>query len=230
MADGIVTSSQWSASHVVRAGAPTDRVHVVTPGIDLPARPEDSLREPVLLTLGRLVAQKAVDLAIDAFAMAAEKRSEWRMHIIGTGPELKALQAHANAKSCAERIEFLGYVSEEKKRDELSRAEIGLLPSEIENSPGALLEFQSYGVVGVASDVGGVPELARDPELEGVDAAVLVPPGDVVALSKTLAALMDDTSRRRAIGAAARQLTARRAWPAIAERYERLYWHDLPAQ
>jgi D-inositol-3-phosphate glycosyltransferase len=85
-------------------------------------------------------------------------------------------------------------------------------------------------VVGVASDVGGVPELARDPELGTVDAAVLVPPGDVVALSKTLAALMDDAARRRAIGAAARQLAARRAWPTIAERYERLYQRDLPAQ
>jgi glycosyltransferase involved in cell wall biosynthesis len=230
MADGIVTSSQWSASQAVRAGARTDRVYVVPPGVDLPARTEDALREPVLLSLGRLVAPKAVDLAIDAFAMAAEERSEWRMHIIGTGPELKALQEHARAKPCAERIEFLGYVSEEKKRDELSRAEIGLLPSERENSPGALLEFQSYGVVGVASDVGGVPELARDPELGTVDAAVLVPPGDVVALSKTLAALMDDAARRRAIGAAARQLAARRAWPTIAERYERLYQRDLPAQ
>jgi glycosyltransferase involved in cell wall biosynthesis len=228
VADGIVLSSQWSASQALRAGARAERVEVVPPGIDLPGDTDGARREPVVLSLGRLVPPKAVHVAIDGFALAAEGRSEWRLHIIGNGPELEALQAQAAAKSCAGRIEFLGYVPEEQKRDELSRAQIGLLTSERENSPGAVLEFQSYGVVAVASDVGWIPELARDPELEGVEAAVLFPPGDVAALGKALAALMDDTARRHAIGASARRLAAHLSWPAIAERYEHLYGAALP--
>jgi glycosyltransferase involved in cell wall biosynthesis len=53
IADGIVTSSQWSASQAVRAGARTDRVYVVPPGVDLPARTEDALREPAVLSRPR---------------------------------------------------------------------------------------------------------------------------------------------------------------------------------
>ena len=79
--------------------------------------------------------------------------------------------------------------------------------------------MQAHGLACVVSDTGGLAELADHGR-----AARLVPPGDVAALARELAALMDDAEARRAL--AAKRAVRTRAlsqWPAYAERTERFY-------
>ena len=220
-ADALVLPSHWSAGMALQAGARREAIHVVPNGVDPVERPPPEAREPVVLVVGRLVAAKAVDLAIDAFDRAAVTRPEWRLRILGTGPERDRLRRRAAGKACRERIEFLGYVTEEAKLRELPRASIGTVVSERENSPGTLLEFQAHGIPTVASDVGGIPELASDGS--GASTAVLVTAGHVEEFAAALGALMDDPARRCEVGDAAYRLARRHTWTAIAESYSRLY-------
>jgi len=217
-ADVVVVPSQWAATHARDAGARAEAIHVVPAGIDTGALPDFLARDDTILALGRLNAVKNLGLLIDAFARVAKERPGWRLWIAGEGPERAALAERARAAGLADRVEMLGWVAGGAKERVLARAAIGAAPSQRESFGGALLEMQAHGLACVASDTGGLAELADHGR-----AARLVPPGDVDALARELAALMDDGEARRALAREARRAAERYDWSEVARRYEVVY-------
>lgn len=215
-AHGIVTVSRWSADAAIRVGASPERCFVVHAGIDA-VHVVEGKRLPVVVALGRLKRVKGFDVLIDAFDRAAVGRPDWRLRIGGDGEERERLEAQARAARHAQRIELLGGVYGQAKQRLLSESSIGVVPSRAENFPGTLLEFQAQGMACIGSDVGGIPELARD------GAAALVAPDDPESLAHTLGELMDAADRRSEMGRAAMALAASLGWDAIAAQLERAY-------
>jgi glycosyltransferase involved in cell wall biosynthesis len=74
------------------------------------------------------------------------------------------------------------------------------LPSLDEGLPISVLEAMAEGVPVVATSVGGLPEL-----VEHGHTGYLVPPSDVVALTKCLRQLLVDRNLRQAMGTAGRE-------------------------
>lgn len=145
---------------------------------------------PTVLALGRLTKQKRFDRAISAFAEVASDFPEWHLLIVGTGPELDALQTLAESKSCARRIHFLGYQGNTASL--FSQSSVFLLSSDYEGSPVALGEALSSGVPAIATDcLTGPRELLGNSEF-----GVLVPDGDQQALGKALRAMIASNSER----------------------------------
>jgi L-malate glycosyltransferase len=103
--------------------------------------------------------------------------------------------------------------------DYLQVAEIGLYTSETESFCLSILEAMCFGCPSVSTRVGGIPEVVEDNQ-----SSLLVPFGDVAALAGALEALIDDKTRRNALGRAA-QARARERFSAevIVPRYEALY-------
>jgi len=217
-ADAVVTPSAWSAEAARQAGVDPSRVQVVHAGIELPEPTPVEKREPVVLSMGRLVHSKGVDVLVAAFAKATAGRPGWLLEVAGAGREAALLREQSAATPCAERISFLGQVTGEAKRAALSRASIGVLPSRSESFGGTLLEFEAQGLACVATAVGGMAELT-----DGGRAVRCVPPDDAGALADALAELMDDTEARRKLGEAARHNASGFSWEATAARYEALY-------
>jgi len=89
-------------------------------------------------------------------------------------------------------------------------ADVLVFPSLRDGMPNALLEGMACERAIVASDVGGIPDVVRDP-----DTAVLVPPGDVDALSEEVLGLLRDPVRRERLGRAARAVVAAAFRPAL---------------
>ena len=106
---------------------------------------------------------------------------------------------------------WLGRV--EDVREVWQAAAIAVLPSTYgEGLPKSLLEAASCGRAIVASDMPGCREIVRPGgpgEEPGEETGLLVPPGDVTALSEAIAALARDPERRRAMGRAGRLLVER---------------------
>ena len=217
-ADTVVTPSAWSAEAARRAGVDPRRVQVVHAGIELPEPTPVERREPVVLSMGRLVQSKGVDVLVAAFAEAATGRPDWRLEVAGSGREAALLREQSARTPCAERISFLGQVTGEARRAALSRAAIGVVPSRSESFGGTLLELTAQGLACVATAVGGMVELT-----DGGRAVRCVPKDDVGAMTDALAELMDDTEMRRELGEAARHNASRFSWEATAARYEALY-------
>ncbi len=103
--------------------------------------------------------------------------------------------------------------------DYLQAADIGLFTSEMESFCVSILEAMNFGCPSVSTEVGGIPEVTVSGKT-----GVLVPFGDVDALTEGVESLIKHPARRRALGAAAK-VRARRLFSAdvIVPQYEALY-------
>jgi phosphatidylinositol alpha-mannosyltransferase len=166
---------------------------------------------PVILFVGRHEPRKGLGVLLDAFAALERTAVLW---IVGEGPDTAELQARD-----VPRVEWLGTIAEPEKAARLRAATVFCAPSLRQESFGiVLLEAMAAGSAVVASDIAGYRNVARADE-----DAVLVPPGDVVALRDGLRALLDDPGRRGELVAAGEHRAAQFSMATVAERYLPVY-------
>src|SRR4029079_12601461 len=156
---------------------------------------------PTVITVGRLVEQKGIDVLLKAWAEVAEALPGWRLMLVGGGPlegELKSLAAKLNV---AGSVEFTGHVSDPLPL--LKGAKLFVLTSRFEGTPNALLEAMACGLPAVVSDASPGPcELIGS----GDDAAgLIVPVEDAAATANAIVRLARDETLRRRLGLAARE-------------------------
>jgi len=183
-----------------------DRVHVISNPVAVrppPPPPPRSGRKRII-TMGRLVPQKGIDLLLEAFAQCADSYPDWELAIYGEGPERDALGALAQQLGIGERVMFLGF--EPDSPSAFAQADVFALSSRFEGLPVALLEAMTCGLPAIATDTsGGGPASAIT---HGVD-GYLVPLNDAQALASSLARLLGDPDERRRLGANARRIVDR---------------------
>ncbi|GGV44634.1 hypothetical protein GCM10010182_81360 [Actinomadura cremea] len=203
----------WARAGMTNADHIPNPLHVepsVYPTLDLPA----------VACVGRLSDEKGVDLLLEAWKRARERRPGWRLHVYGTGPDEEALRRRAAEAGVAGSVEFRGVVADVE--DALVEVSIFALPSRAEGFPMSVLEAMAYGLPTVAFDCApGVRALLGD--AGAGDAGVLVPPGDTTAFAEALGRLMDDTDLCRELGANARASVRRFRPEAVLARWDRLF-------
>lgn len=179
------------------------------------ASPRERDGEVVVLCIGRLEERKGTSLAIDAVrAHNARELDQWRLVIIGEGPErakLEALAAHD------EMIVFAGGVDDQQKRLWLRRANVLVAPATRGESFGLIiLEAMASETSVVASDITGYREAAGGH-------GVLFQPSNVVHLEQAIvSALEHETPERIAAARAhAQGWSMRRLIDDYEPRYER---------
>lgn len=184
---------------------------VVTPGSVL----SDEAR--VLLSVGRFDPVKRFDRLIDAFQLLAGKHPDWRLVILGDGPERPALESQVATLGLHSRVLLPGRAG--NVADWYERASVYALSSDFEGLPCTLMEALSYGLPVVSVDCESGPRnIVRD----GVD-GVLVRPNDPVALAEVLDRVMGDDALRRALAMRAPEVRARFAPEQIADNWEKLF-------
>ena len=156
---------------------------------------------PVVLAIGRLVAQKCFSLLLDAVPYFAAP-GEPMPHVLlaGDGPERHALAERVRAERLP--VEVLGHRTD--IADLLAAADLVVLSSRWEARSLVAQEAMRAGVPVVSTAVGGVPELVGD-------AAVLVPFADPRALGGAVRELLGDEKRRAELADAGR--VQARTWP-----------------
>jgi phosphatidylinositol alpha-mannosyltransferase len=206
--------SESAASTIERAAGV--RSEVLFNGFEMErfdATPRVRSRETVLLTIGRLEERKGTAHAIGAVrAHNARGQDQWRLVVLGDGPQrarLEALAAHDPM------IEFVGALGDAEKRAWLRRANALIAPATRGESFGmVLLEAMASETVVVASDISGYREAV------GIH-GVLFAPGDDTALEAALVkALAGETPEGVA---AARDYAQRWSMSALMDEYDLLY-------
>jgi glycosyltransferase involved in cell wall biosynthesis len=162
-------------------------------GVDVERiRGEVGVRRPEpgrVLLVGRLVEKKGVNVLLDAASMVPAAH----VVIVGDGPIAGDLHAQAAALGITDRVEFLGPRTRAQVMDELARAAIVALPSQVgaggdqDGVPVVLGEAMAAGVPVIASDLGGLAEHVSDTET-----GRLVEPGSVADLAAALEDLIAD--------------------------------------
>jgi len=135
--------------------------------------------------VGRISPEKGIDVALRALAQLRDDGLKADFEIAGGGEDehMRELEALAASLGIAERVSFLGPLDSAGLKDFYARIHALVVPSVWEEPAGlVLVEGALAGVPLVASRVGGIPEIVRDPE-----EALLCPPGDAAALATALA-------------------------------------------
>lgn len=167
-----------------------------------------------LLFLSRLWPSKGIDDLLEA---AARLRQPFELVCVGDG-DLQRVMHRAHLLGIGSRVHLRGWLTGRDKQQELSRAQLMVMPSHAEGQPMAALEAMAAGVPVVASAVGGLPRLL------GNGAGVLVPPRHPQALAVALDELLADPDRCRMMGQTGRDQVQRHHAPeSVVARLSALY-------
>ncbi|QXJ27021.1 glycosyltransferase family 4 protein [Actinomadura graeca] len=181
--------------------APVRVVRIPNASPDLPGGP--SRRDAaVVLAAGRLVHTKGFDLLIRAFEPLAAAHPGWTLRIFGSGSGDARLRAMVAERGLTGRVDLRPATA--RLAAEMEDASVFALPSRREGLPMVVIEAMGKGLPVAAFDCRTGP---ADLITSGHD-GLLVPPGDVTALTAALGALIADPALRDRLGEEARH-TAR---------------------
>jgi len=197
--------SESTRDDLARRGVDPRRISVVRCGLtqadySVTVPPEDR-RDPVILFLGRLRRYKGAQYAIRTLPRVLAHAPDAKLILAGDGPYRSTLESLARSLGVAERVTFLGTVSQREKVAALNRAQVAVAPSPKEGWGLTVIEANACGVPVVASRSPGLLESVREGET-----GLLVPHGDDAALAEGLIRLLTDRDLRL------RQARAAVAW------------------
>jgi glycosyltransferase involved in cell wall biosynthesis len=154
--------------------------------------------DELILAIGRQAHQKGFDILIESLADLSHSRPRVQLWIAGApGAESHALTAQITRLNLSASVRLLGH--RDDIPDLLAAADVFVLPSRREGSPGALIEAMAMSVACVASDVNTVREVAGSPPV-----VRLVPPGSPSLLATAVGELLADPRGARELGSRAR--------------------------
>ena len=168
---------------------------------------------PVLVGVGRLVAQKDYPTMLQAFALL-RARCAVRLVILGIGAEQAALERLATELGIADDVVFVGFDPNPFRW--MARARLLVQSSLAEGLPGTLIQSMACGTPVVATDCNYGP---REVITTGVD-GFLVAVGDARALADRAYQLVTDTALRERMSRAAAALAQRYTLATSLRRYE----------
>lgn len=201
-------SELWRSS-LVDLGCPQERILLVRTGVDCEALPfAERTAGPVvrILSVGRLVEKKGVEIALRALARLPRDLGDWRYEVGGSGPLLEDLKRLAGELGLDDRVEFLGSLDSAAVRRRLEAADIFLLPSltakngDMEGIPVALMEAMASGACVVSTHHSGIPELVAHGAC-----GLLAQEGDVDDLVVQLKRALAEPALRQALARRARR-------------------------
>ena len=216
-ADAIVANSAFTAG-ILREKGIRRPVTIAPCGVE----PRDAVRNPspapTVLSVGRLVRRKGYDRTMQAVAQLAASIPNLVYEIAGAGPDEEYLRGLARELQIADRVRFLGRVSDEELVQAYARAWCFALPTRRVGS-----DVEGFGIVYLEAAVAGIPAIGgagcgADDAIEDGRSGLLVNGDDAGEIASALQALLCDTAAAQAMGAYGRtRALTRFSWARTAQ-------------
>jgi glycosyltransferase involved in cell wall biosynthesis len=184
----LTVSERTKRDLVERYGTPEGKVVVTPNGVDAAFSPDGPRRNgaPYLLFVGALQPRKDPLVAIEALSM-----TDADLHLVLAGPDKgggREVREEVARLRLERRVEFAGHVAKTELAALYRGATCLVFPSRYEGFGLPVVEAMASGTPVVATTAGAVPEVAGD-------AAILVEPGDAVALADGIERALADRER-----------------------------------
>ena len=165
--------------------------------------------DPVVIYVGRLAAEKNIDLVFDAFEALRERLPTARLVLVGDGPKEKSLRRRFPS------AHFCGVRHGEDLATHYASGDIFLFASTTETYGNVVPEAMASGLAVVAYDYAAARELVRPGEN-----GLLAPFDDREAYLRTASGLADRAGRWKELGSAARATAEASSWDAVVDDFE----------
>lgn len=196
---------------LLQEGESPERIRVIHHGIDMkrfspqevpylsggPPRLQLAPGERLVLYSGRFSEEKGVMRFVE-IARRMRRDSHVRFAMTGDGPQRLEVEAFLSQHGLTERVELLGIVDD--ARPYLRRADVVVIPSDVEGLPLVCLEALALGTPVVASKVGALPEV-----IQSGRTGFLVPPSDVEGFVRDIRGALSLDSRRSRLARSCRE-------------------------
>ena len=178
--------------------------------------------DPLLISVGRLEANKGFGVLIRALAALVHKKAipgTWRWVLVGDGPMRGELQRQIASAGLSDRAHLCGSVDDAQLHGWYEAATLFVHPTLYEGSSLVTLEAMAHRRAVVATRAGGIP----DKVISGVN-GWLVEPGDSQALAAAIREALSNTSRLDKMGAESRATVEREfSWSVATDRLLEMY-------
>jgi phosphatidylinositol alpha-1,6-mannosyltransferase len=228
--DVLTYISEYTRGRLAPALAGRTRLAQLSPGVDVdrfsPDADGGAVRErhglgdaPVVVCVSRLVPRKGQDVLVAGWPRVLARHPTARLLLVGGGPAERSLRRAVEARGLAHSVVLTGAVDPGDLAGHYAAGDVFAMPCrtrraglDVEGLGMVFLEAAACGRAVVAGTSGGAPETVR----EGVTGHV-VDPRSAGAVATTIADLLDDPVRARAMGAAGRAWVEQRwSWTTIA--------------
>jgi len=159
-----------------------------------------------LVTVARLQRHKGMDTVIQALPAILARAPDVRYAVAGAGPDRERLEKLTHKLGLADRVRFLGGVTDEDLPALYNLASVYVGASRrserlgVEGFGIALVEASACGLPVVAGNSGGIPDAVRDGET-----GFLVPPEDPAAFAEAISRVLADASLAQRMGDSGRR-------------------------
>ena len=172
------------------------------------------------LYLGRVSYEKSLRVCLEAFKQVLATHPESRFVMIGDGPDMARIKAHARELALGDRVHFTGAIPHEKlmAQNLPLLGDVFITASETENQPVSMLEVMTFGLPAIGPRARGIPELIE----EGRN-GYLFEPGDVAGLAAHMLAIAESPAALTALRRGAFAVADHHSIMRSAERLETIY-------
>ena len=219
--------ARWLAEERVDPG----KIEVIANGVDTDRFAPEFRADcpvPVIGFVGTLKPWHGLEVLVDAATRLKGQGLEFRLLLVGDGPERGKLEAALTDHDLAGWSELTGAVDPGEIPGLLARIDIAVAPypelADFYFSPLKVMEYMAAGRAVVASRIGDIDGLVKHGET-----GLLCPPGDAAALAQSLAGLIRNPATRTKLGRRARaHAVAQLGWTSVARRILALAGERLP--
>ena len=168
----IIVPSNYLKSIVLRWGIVEEKINVICNSARKAEVMEEkeTLREELgisgdaIISVGRLVPWKGFDLLIDIMPELLKINSNFKLYIIGEGPELNNYQLQITNYELQDNVKLLGSLEQKKLWKYMKASDFFVLNTGYEGLPHIIIEAMYLGLPVITTDVGGNIEVVKPGE------------------------------------------------------------------
>ena len=149
--------------------------------------------------VGRFVAEKGVGILMEAARLLKRENLEFEIRLIGDGPERAGLEEKIARHDLKSQVRITGFLTGAELTDAVCGVRVMIMPSIWEETAGlAAIEQMMLGRLVIASDIGGLAEIAGE-------SALRCTPGDAESLAECMRKVVREPTLIEVYGRKARE-------------------------